>query len=259
VDGRKFRSIDFLGFSLNRRHNFDWLLGRTGGAQVKEAILAEYGELQLGLWEKSESQLMQDLFVVAALGEMRDGFFVEFGACDGVELSNSLLLEREFGWRGILAEPSRQWHEKLRQNRSSSVDFRCVFSSSGESLIFHETEVAALSTLERFSKEDVHHHTRQEGGRKYEVESVSLDDLLSDYEAPAVVDYLSIDTEGSEWEILRDHNFSNRIFRVITVEHNYGANREKVRQLLSRNGYRRWRPDLTRFDDWYLHESVAPK
>ena len=259
MDGRDFRSIEVLGFSVNRRHNFDWLLGRTSGEQIKTAILAEFGFVPTGLWRKSSSQLLQDIFVVAALGEMREGFFVEFGACDGLELSNSLLLEREYGWQGVLAEPSRQWHKKLTRNRSASVDFRCVFSSTGEGQMFHETEVGALSTLEKFSNEDIHHLTREGGGKKYEVETVSLEDLLSQHNAPSVVDYLSMDTEGSEWEILREFDFSNRIFKVITVEHNYGANRDAIHQRLSNNGYRRWRADLTRFDDWYLHESAISR
>src|SRR5262245_16248031 len=75
----------------------------------------------------SKSQFGQDLF---ALHETRDipgrKFFVDFGASDGMSLSNSWLLETKLGWNGIVAEPARVWHETLKANRSCSVDTRCV-------------------------------------------------------------------------------------------------------------------------------------
>ena len=88
------------------------------------------------LLEKSQSQLRQDIFVLSELGFKRDGFFVEFGATNGIDLSNTYLLEKEFSWRGILAEPARIWHENLIENRSANVDFECVWRESGQTLNF---------------------------------------------------------------------------------------------------------------------------
>ena len=45
-------------------------------------------------------QLRQDLFVINELNFKKKGFFCEFGACDGIELSNSYLLEKKFNWQG---------------------------------------------------------------------------------------------------------------------------------------------------------------
>ena len=55
----------------------------------------------------SYAQIQQDLFILCELNFKRNGFFVEFGATDGIKLSNTYLLEKEFGWTGVLVEPAR--------------------------------------------------------------------------------------------------------------------------------------------------------
>ena len=65
---------------------------------------------------KCKSQLGQEIFALIENDFKRDGFFVEFGATNGLELSNTHLLEKEFGWTGILAEPAKTWHEDLYKN-----------------------------------------------------------------------------------------------------------------------------------------------
>jgi hypothetical protein len=67
-----------------------------------------------------------------------------------------------------------------------------------------------------------------------------------------VIDYLSIDTEGSEYEILANFDFSKHRFRVITCEHNYTQERDKIHTLLTEKGYLRKFEDVSQFDDWYV-------
>lgn len=214
------------------------------GRDFPPGLLAEY-------LPKSRSQIRQDLFVLGRLGFPRGGFFVEFGATDGVGLSNSYLLETEFGWDGIVAEPARMWTNALRDNRLCAVDTRCVWSQSGKKLLFRETTVGELSTLDIFAASDSHAEAR-ERGRAYEVETVSLLDLLVQHSAPEMIDYLSMDTEGSELEILESFDFSRYSFRVITVEHNFTSQRPKIRKLLERHGYARVHEEVSQIDDWYV-------
>ena len=70
--------------------------------------------------------------------------------------------------------------------------------------------------------------------------------------APSFIDYLSIDTEGSEFDILSTVDFNKFSFGIITVEHNFSANREKIYRLLTENGYRREFEVISNFDDWYV-------
>ena len=200
---------------------------------------------------ESRSQLKQDLFVLAETGFKEHGYFVEFGATDGIELSNTYLLETKFSWTGILAEPAKIWQAKLERNRpSASIEKLCIWSDSFSELRFNEVKEAVLSTISIFSDSD-NHSTSRESGKEYNVKTISLIDLLRKYNAPKHIDYLSIDTEGSEYDILSKFDFSEYSFGIITVEHNYTTQRDKIFNLLLQNGYKRKYEHLSHFDDWY--------
>jgi hypothetical protein len=77
----------------------------------------------------------------------------------------------------------------------------------------------------------------EERAKKYFVDTISLIDPLSEYGAPHEIDYLSIDTEGSEYEILEAFDFEKFHIKIITCEHNYTTNRENIYSLLAKNGY----------------------
>jgi FkbM family methyltransferase len=200
---------------------------------------------------KSKSQLRQDFFVLSQLKFKKNGYFVEFGATNGMDLSNTYLLENEFGWDGILAEPAKCWHDDLEKNRNCHIDTRCVWNESNLLLKFNEVYSAEFSTIEKFSFSDRHMEERKTG-EIYEVETVSLLGLLENYNAPEKIDYLSIDTEGSEYEILRNFDFDKYTFQIITCEHNYGPIREEIHELLYSKGYVRLLEDVSHIDDWYV-------
>lgn len=198
----------------------------------------------------SAAQLLQDLWVAYETGERRDGYFVEFGAWDGAHHSNTLYLERELAWTGILAEPMRLAHGRLAE-RKAVIDRRCVWIESGRRLLFNETDPPVHSTIDAYSDGDLHAESRR-GGTRYEVETVSLNDLLAQHGAPRRIDYLSVDTEGSELDILRAFDFDAWEVGLISVEHNYTARRDGLFELLTGKGFRRKFEALSRADDWYV-------
>jgi FkbM family methyltransferase len=204
---------------------------------------------------QSHAQLFQDLFVQFTLRSKSRGFFVEFGATNGVSLSNTYLLERNFKWKGILAEPAKCWHGELHANRKCKIDTRCVWSSTGEKLTFSETEVAEFSTVSDLSEKDFNREMRR-NPKQYEVETISLNDLLANHEAPKHIDYMSLDTEGSELRILKSLDFVRYEPKIITVEHNYTADREEIRLLLSVMGYVRVFDMFSKWDDWYVRSNL---
>ena len=217
-----------------------------------KAVDAAHRSRCIDLLDRSQAEFRQDLFVLSQLGFRENGYFVEFGATNGIDFSNTYLLEKEFGWTGILAEPAQSWHGALKQNRSAAVDTRCVWKETGAQLAFREALVGELSTMEHLADKDRHSHARRFGGTTYDVETVSLNDLLCDHNAPRQIDYLSLDTEGSELDILNAFDFSNYEIRLITCEHNFTENRERIHNLLASRGYRRIFETLDIVDDWYV-------
>jgi FkbM family methyltransferase len=204
---------------------------------------------------RQKGQLAQDVFVLAATNFQRKGYFVEFGATNGLDLSNTFILEKYFSWSGILAEPAKCWQDELKKNRSANIEFNCVWSESDLKMNFNETLAPEYSTINSFSDADGHEKTRKTG-INYEVDTISLNDLLKKYDAPSVIEYLSIDTEGSEFEILNSLDHSATSFQIITCEHNGTSKRENIYDLLTSNGYIRLLTSFSMFDDWYCNPRI---
>jgi FkbM family methyltransferase len=236
------------------------LRGHKTAYDFANAFVGKTSDFSLfDLMDNSRAQLFQDLFVLIHLDFKRDGFFVEFGATDGVKRSNTWLLEKNFGWTGILAEPCRSWHPSLMSNRGeASIETLCVWSASGETLVFNESKELELSTINSFSESDFHSMSRKPS-RIYPVQTITLQDLLEKHNAPRGIDYLSIDTEGSEFSIIENFDFSLYEIDIVTIEHNFSASRESIHSTLVKFGYVRVNESLSSFDDWYISESVQKK
>lgn len=214
---------------------------------------AKCREQLTNLLSASRGQIYQDLFALMYNDFKTDGFFVEVGGCEGFNISNTYLLEKNFNWNGIIVEPAKYWHNDLVKNRSCHIDFNCVWSSSDQTILFNETDEASIefSTIDSFSSLD-QYASRRVDGKKYPVTTISLADLLKKYNAPEQIDYLSIDTEGSEFEILNNFDFEQYQIKVITCEHNYSSNRDLIYNLLTSKGYTRMFNILSQWDDWYI-------
>jgi FkbM family methyltransferase len=206
---------------------------------------------------RSHSQLFQDLLVVFFLRGKQNGYFVEVGATNGVDWSNTLILERDFQWRGLLAEPARGWHSALKANRRAMIDTRFVWSKSGDQLEFMEMKRRTLSTLSNLVDRDQNRSARVEG-ITYPVETISLCDLFAAHNSPTEIDYLSVDTEGTELAILQAFDFSRYDIKIITVEHNFcEPDRGELNKLLVAKGFIRVCEPLSKFDDWYVKPSLV--
>jgi FkbM family methyltransferase len=201
------------------------------------------------------SQLGQDIFVLFCLGK-KPGFFVEFGACDGIILSNTFLLETYYGWNGILAEPSKHYNQVLRRKRDCVIEDLCISDKTGDVVKFIDVEnFQMVSGMKEDAFKDNWSDIRNKHGVEYEVNTISLKDLLDKYDAPNIIDYISIDTEGSEYKILKAYDFS-REFNVLTIEHNHTENKNLIESLLPEKGYVQILHNQSRHDAWFVSKSV---
>lgn len=196
----------------------------------------------------------QDLWVLSETNFKRGGFFVEFGALDGVRWSNTHLLERYLDWAGILAEPIPKFHESIQKNRKATFSPKCVWSRSGEILSFQVCKQRILSTIEGFEESSDHNRIVLETIR---VDTISLNDLLTENGAPRHIDYISVDTEGSELEILSTFDFERFRVDLFSVEHNYSDREPRIDALFAAQGYERVHAEHSNGDGWYRLKNRA--
>jgi len=212
--------------------------------------------------ENIQSQLFQDVCASFIIGDKFEKTFLEFGATDGFELSNTHMLENELSWKGALSEPSPQWHKSLKENRKNSkIITKCIWKNSGEKLDFFMSEAGTYSTLNDFIDNDIksmpaNNELRKKNGKLITVDTISLNDVVKEYFNNICPSYISIDTEGSEYEILKTFNLNDYRPKLFTIEHNYTENESKIDDFLITNNYVRIFRKLTAFDAWYVPSEI---
>jgi FkbM family methyltransferase len=203
----------------------------------------------------SKSQLEQDINVIKFYKEKQNGYFIEIGANDGINLSNTYLLETQYNWKGICVEPVPAIYDKLIINRPNSIcSNSAIYSISNLTLDFDiANNYDLLSGISSYI--DSHKDTVDANKTTINIKTLSFNDLLDNNNAPLFIEYLSLDTEGSEYEILKTFNFNKYTFGLIDVEHNFiEPRRTHIKELLLANGYiylgeNKW-------DDMYKHNSM---
>jgi len=174
------------------------------------------------------SQWGQDKFVNEQFFfNYRNGVFVDIGANDGVSFSNSLFFEEELGWQGICVEPLPHVFEKLKQRRRCICVQGCVADKMKSAKFLQITSGPEMLSGLLFNYHPAHikrieEELRRSGGKAsiIDVPCFLFNDLMKRYGFKHV-NFLSIDTEGNEFEILSTIDYESFQIDVITVEDNY--------------------------------------
>lgn len=221
------------------------------------------GNFALHLIEKSPqsySQLLQDLFALYFADNKQGGYFVEVGTGDGILISNSYLLEKNYGWRGMVVEPNPVFLPSLRANRSCTISTDCVLDVTGRTVSFDCTVTPEFSGVTdqlgdlTAAPSNIAQHTATMS--TIELTTVSLNDLLERSGAPGEIDYISLDVEGAELTILNTFDFDRWKVACFTIEHNFDPRREDMYQLMTANGYSRVFTGISQWDDWYVRTDL---
>lgn len=171
----------------------------------------------------------QDKWVLDVLKEKRGGFFVELGGSDGLLHSNTYVLEHSFDWRGILIEPTPYLYQSMIKNRNCFCNDGCVSDSEIDvDFVIVEEHKRGLGGI----KNCIRHADKVDLNNTIRIKTRTLESVLDSYNAPTIIDYLSLDVEGSEYLVLKNFPFDKYSFRCITVE------TTDCNEILIKNGYK---------------------
>jgi len=189
--------------------------------------------------------------------DKKSGTFLEIGADDGIDKSNTLFFEKYLGWNGICVEPSPDRYKLLSKNRNCICEQTALSSYTGTAEFLDISGWGkGLSGIvdnycdnhsRRVSQEI--RHPDNLGSKKIKVPVDTLNNVLAKYNV-FEVDFCTIDTEGSEFQILKDFDFDKFKIQIILVENNYGD--DKITNLLHSKGYKMI--TKLRIDDVYVLE-----
>jgi FkbM family methyltransferase len=191
---------------------------------------------QLGFF----SQHGQDKFVAELTGNRRGGFFVDVGANDGITFSNSYYFEHFLGWQGIAIEPHPRVFQQLTSCRRCDTVAACVAAKEGE-VEFLQIEGADMLSgmVDQYDAAHVarvQRTLRKTGGTSQliKVPATTLNSLLKQ-RGITQVDYLSLDTEGGELDIVQSIDFDQFQIDCIGIENN--LKNLKPRRVMEALGY----------------------
>ncbi len=190
------------------------------------------------------SQCYQDRFLETEIFKgYKNGFFCDVGAHDGVSINNTLFFENTHDWTGINVEPMENIYEKLIRNRPKCINIKCAVSNNNGVAQFIQNDgyTEMLSGLK--NEYDPRHLNRltneleHYGGstREIQVETKKLETIFDEYNVNHI-NYLSVDVEGAEFEVIKSINFDKVFIDVIGFENNYtDVSSEIIKYLKSKN------------------------
>jgi hypothetical protein len=194
----------------------------------------------------------QDVAVAKFFNFKRSGFFVDLAANDAVWASNTFSLEQNFGWKGICIEPNPIYWYRLSFRNCHVIGSIVGGETNVEvSVVLGESHHGPYGGI--VGKEFDNKKLKDEGKDPTSVKryTISLLSVLQTFNAPKVIDYLSLDVEGAETYIMSGFPFDQYRFLCLTIE----RPKDKLKELLEANGYRHVL-DFNRGDTLWAHESV---
>ena len=202
------------------------------------------------------SQLGQDLLALSGNSTKRNGFFVEIGGGNAIRSSNTYLLQSEFDWQGIIVEPNPELANEILAVRGASKQLTiltCAIAKDSGTENF--LAAGLLGTLDRFIAGDAHQKQRKKLRNQFgliQIETLSSFDFVKKHVGSKKIDFLSVDTEGSEFEILSNWPFNLSKPKIIVFEHNNRKWKFSLEQVLQKNGYIKVLEKISKFDSWFV-------
>jgi FkbM family methyltransferase len=219
-------------------------------------LIMDFCNYVINYEHKTYSQLFQDLaFLFFCADEPIKGYYIEVGVGDGLNHSNTFLLEREVGMKGILIEADPRQIKKISKYRDAKL-IECVAGSNNEIVSINLASTPELSWV---GKENPNDNIVRSSTRNHTINSYTLDSILEQNLNECSLDYLSIDVEGYENEVLQGFTLNRWQPKFINIEHNRDkVQMEKFNDFFKEN-YTLVLESITDCDYWYLRNDIYEK
>ena len=194
----------------------------------------------------SKSENGQDIFALLSNNFLRDKVFVEIGAYDGIKFSNSYLLEKKFGWAGMLVECIPRNFNEIKLSRDCKSILAAATNKNVERIKVVEQPAPNLSGLMNKI------HKNSWNSLTHQVPGYSLDSILKMACPMGEIGFLSVDIEGAEYALFENAVLSEYNISAICVEHNFRPDAEKLRNLITAQGYRVIFEEFSGNDYWFI-------
>ncbi|MCJ2138289.1 hypothetical protein MKK69_30265, partial [Methylobacterium sp. J-026] len=152
---------------------------------------------------------------------------------------------------GAIAEPARSRYDQLRSRRNCYVANKFVYTEDGLKMLFNDPDGSEEQAAAGSPGAGVPTGTRR-GGRRHEVETVTLRSFLQAAEAPATIDYMCISAEDDTLDVLNHFDFSERAVTMVSIASGDAQQREELGALMARNGYEHRFKTFSISEDWYI-------
>lgn len=206
-------------------------------------VLLKYLPVNYFAYSKSYSQDGEDMILKAIYEQKKGykGFFVDVGAHHPVRYSNTNYFYKR-GWKGINIEPTPSAIGAFNTFRKRDVNLNIGIGPEKTKLKFYCFNEPALNSF----SEEVSKRIDAESGKykiikELDIDVLPLSDVLDQYlPANTVIDFLSIDVEGLDYQVLLSNNWDKYKPSVILVEENVNVddlNYSPIYQFLKDKGY----------------------
>jgi FkbM family methyltransferase len=199
----------------------------------------------------------QDSWVANEIfNQKKKGYFIDLASTNGVLENNTFYLEKRLNWKGICIEPNEIFFKQLTRNRKC-ICIKTVVSEKCEVVNFFENGgiggIIGKSYDNNFKKRAKIIKSKKNIFKIKKYNSTTLPLILKKYSSPKIIDYLSLDCEGAEYQVLKNFPFNKYKFLSLTVER---PNKE-LNKLLFQNGYIFVKNNKA--DTFYVHKNLQKK
>tara|TARA_E500000331_G_C17145432_1_gene664707 strand:+ start:269 stop:1042 length:774 start_codon:yes stop_codon:yes gene_type:complete len=194
----------------------------------------------------------QDKWVIEdVFKSKKNGFFLDLAATNGLMENNTFVLERCYGWNGIAIEANDIFFEKLKKNRKC-ICVNEVVGGNEEDVKFLESGPTGGIVGDNYDNNYIKREQllKKLKGKIKTKKTKILQKILEENNAPFVIDYFSLDVEGSETEIIKNFDFSKYTFLSMTVE----RPTPELNKILFKNDYIFVKN--YKVDSFYVHKSI---